>query len=443
VIGFEDLQTMPVLEEHNTFAADFDRAESALTAVGPASLHRLREAAIQRFSALGFPTLEDEDWRFTPIAPLTRTVFRTPTIATANGSAIERSFAGASPRLVFVNGRFVPALSSVGKLPAGMIFAGLNDSLKTHLDKLEPHLARYAEYEDQAFTALNTAFIQDGAFVLVPKNAVLEKPIYCVYVSIAGDEETVSHPRTLIVAEANSQAKIVEAFIGLGQKACFCNAVSELVAAEGANIEYVKLQRESLSAFHVHTLQLQMAKSTHVNSHSINFGGRLVRNQVNAMLDGEGCECTLNGLSIASGEQLVDNHTRIDHARPHCASHELYKSILDGKAHGVFNGRIYVHPDAQKTDAKQTNQTLLLSENAVIDAMPQLEIFADDVKCTHGATVGQLDAESIFYLRSRGIDKDAARALLTYAFANDVVGRINVASLRNGLEKMLIAVDAH
>jgi Fe-S cluster assembly protein SufD len=220
------------------------------------------------------------------------------------------------------------------------------------------------------------------------------------------------------------------------------NAVTELVAAEGANIEYVKLQRESIRAFHVHTLQLQLAKSSKVKSHSINFGGRLVRNEVNAALAGEGCECTLNGLSIATGEQLVDNHTRIEHVKPHCASHELYKSILDGKAHGVFNGQIYVHPDAQKTDAKQTNQTLLLSENAVINAMPQLEIFADDVKCTHGATVGQLDAESIFYLRSRGIDKDAARSLLTYAFANDIVGRIGVEPLREGLEKMLIATDA-
>src|SRR5262249_54392275 len=210
---------------------------------------------------------------------------------------------------------------------------------------------------------------------------------------------------------------------------------------EGANIEYVKFQRESLYAFHVHTLQLQLAKSSNVRSHTVNFGGRLVRNEVNAVLDGEGCECTLNGLSIATREQHVDNHTRIDHAKAHCASHELYKSILDGNAHGVFNGRIYVHPDAQKTDAKQTNQTLLLSENAVIDAMPQLEIFADDVKCTHGATVGQLDAESIFYLRSRGIDKDEARALLTYAFANDIISRIGVEPLRDGLENLLIATN--
>src|SRR5262249_178906 len=256
-------------------------------------------------------------------------------------------------------------------------------------------------------------------------------------------QPTVSYPRTLIVAEDNSQARIVEAFIGAGEEAYFSNAVTEIVAAEGAILDYTKLQRESSKAFHVHSLQLQMARSSSVKSHTVNLGGRLARNEVDAFLDGEGCECTLNGLSLASGEQLVDNHTRIDHAKPHCASHELYKSILDGRAHGVFNGKIYVHPDAQKTDAKQTNQTLLLSEHAVIDAMPQLEIFADDGKCTHGATVGQLDAESIFYLRSRGIDKDAARALLTYAFANDIVGRISVDSLRDGLEKLLIAAEEH
>jgi Fe-S cluster assembly protein SufD len=433
---------MPVLEQQNTFVADFERAEHDLSAIGPVALHRLREAAIQRFVSLGFPTLDDEDWRFTPLAQLTRTRFKSAHPATVDAGVIERlSLAGAGSRLVFVNGRFTPSLSSLDKLPAGVILAGLRDSLKSHLDKLEPHLARYAEYEDQAFTALNTAFIQDGAFVFVPKNAVVEQPIYCIYVSTAGEEVTVSHPRTLIVAEANSQGKIAEAYIGAGQDTYFCNAVTELVAAEGANIEYVKLQRESRKAFHIHTLQLQLAKSSNLKSHSVNLGGRLVRNELNAVLDGEGCECTLNGLSIASDEQLMDNHTRIDHAKPRCASHELYKSILDGNAHGVFNGRIYVHPDAQKTDAKQTNQTLLLSENAVIDAMPQLEIFADDVKCTHGATVGQLDAESIFYLRSRGIDKDAARSLLTYAFANDIVGRVGVESVRDGLEKLLTASD--
>jgi Fe-S cluster assembly protein SufD len=435
---------MPVLQEQNTFVSDFERAERELSAIGPVALHRLREAAIQRFAVLGFPTLDDEDWRFTALAPLTQTTFMAAREGKVDTALIDQlTFSADGPRLVFVNGRFLAAHSSVQNLPAGAVVAGLGEALKSHPDKFDPHLAQYADYQDQAFTALNTAFVQDGPFVFLPKNIVLDRPIYLIHISVGGDAATVTYPRGLIVAGSNTQAKFVEAFAGQGEDVYFTNVVTELVASEGANIEYVKLQRESLHAFHVHTLQLQLAKSSNVKSHTVNFGGRLVRNEVNAVLDGEGCECTLNGLSIVSGEQHVDNHTRIDHAKPHCASHELYKSILDGNAHGVFNGRIYVHPDAQKTDAKQTNQTLLLSENAVIDAMPQLEIFADDVKCTHGATVGQLDSESIFYLRSRGIDKDEARALLTYAFANDIIGRISVEPLRDGLEKLLIAKDEH
>ncbi len=436
---------MPVLEEQNTFVADFEQAEKALAAVGPASLHRVREAALQRFAELGFPTTDQEEWRFTPLAPLTRTAFKAGRAVEVERSLLQRlTFVPANgPCLVFVNGEFAPALSAVQALPKDVVLTNFANAWQHHRERIEAHLAQHADYEGHPFVALNTAFLREGAFLYLPKNAIVEKPIYLVHVSTAPDAATVSHPRTLVVAEHNSQAKIVEAFLGLAEEVYFTNAVTEVVAAEGAILDYTKLQRESKRAFHVHTLQMLLAKSSNVKSHTVNLGGRLVRNEVNAVLDGEGCECTLNGLSLASGEQLVDNHTRIDHAKPHCASHELYKSILDGSAHGVFNGKIYVHPDAQKTDAKQTNQTLLLSENAVIDAMPQLEIFADDVKCTHGATVGQLDAESIFYLRSRGIDKDAARALLTFAFANDIVGRISVDPLREGLEELLIATDEH
>jgi Fe-S cluster assembly protein SufD len=442
---FKDFRTMPVLEEQNTFVSEFEQAERSLSTVGPASVHRLRQAAIQRFSALGFPTLEDEEWRFTPLAPLMHTKFRLGTAVPLDAAVVGHLVLASNigHRLVFANGQYASSQSSAEGLPQGVVVTDLADALKNHRDKIEPHLAQHAEYEDHAFTALNTAFLQDGAFLYLPKNVVLEKPIFLMFVSAAVNEATVSYPRTLIVAEHNSQARIVEAFAGPAGYVYFTNAVTEIITAEGANVEYSKLQQESQRAFHVHTLQMQMAKSSNVKSHTINLGGRLVRNEVNAVLDGEGCECTLNGLSVAAGEQLVDNHTRIDHAKARCASHELYKSILDGKAHGVFNGKIYVHPDAQKTDAKQTNQTLLLSENAVINAMPQLEIFADDVKCTHGATVGQLDAESIFYLRTRGIDREEARALLTYAFANDIVRRISVDSLRDGLESLLIAIDKH
>jgi Fe-S cluster assembly protein SufD len=431
---------MPVLEEQDTFLVDFEQAERSLAAAGPPSLHCLREAAIQRFAALGFPTVEDEDWRFTPLAALTQNAFKLGERASGNAAQAHRHAFAADDghRLVFVNGRFEPGLSALHELRRDVVVGDLASGLKNHRQLVEAHLAKHADYEDHAFTALNTAFIQDGAFVYLPKNVVIDRPIYVVFVSATGKAPTVSYPRTLIIAEHNSQARIVETFVTAAEEVYLTNGVTEIVAAESAILDYAKLQRESKRAFHVHALQIHQEKSSNVKSHTINLGGRLVRNEVNAVLDAEGCECTLNGLSLASGEQLVDNHTRIDHAKPHCVSHELYKSILDGHARGVFNGRIYVHPDAQKTDAKQTNQTLLLSENAMIDAMPQLEIFADDVKCTHGATVGQLDAESIFYLRTRGIDMDAARALLTFAFANDIVGRLAVESLREGLEEWLV-----
>jgi Fe-S cluster assembly protein SufD len=251
----------------------------------------------------------------------------------------------------------------------------------------------------------------------------------------------VAHPRNLIVAGVNSQARIVESYVGPDGDVTFTNAVTEIVAGENSVLDHYKLQRQGRAAFHVATLQIQQQRSSTFSSHFIGLGGRLVRNEVNAVLGGEGCTCTLNGLYAARDEQHMDNRTLIDHALPHCTSHELYKGILDGRAHGVFNGKILVRQDAQKTDAKQTNQTLLLSTDATINTKPQLEIFADDVKCTHGATVGQLDAEAIFYLRSRGIDLQAARSLLTFAFANDIIGRIQVAPLRAQLEEGLLAAQ--
>jgi Fe-S cluster assembly protein SufD len=237
--------------------------------------------------------------------------------------------------------------------------------------------------------------------------------------------------------EANSQVTVVEKFFGLPAP-YFTNAVTEIVLGENANLDHCKIQQEGDAASHLAATQVRQHRSSRFSSHFVSLGGNLVRNEIGVFLDGEGCETTLNGLYMASETQHVDNRTTIDHAKPHCVSHELYKGILDGKAHGVFNGKIYVHQDAQKTDAKQTNQTLLLSDDAVINTKPQLEIFADDVKCTHGATVGQLDDNAIFYLRSRGIDAEAARSLLTFAFANDIIGRIKVESIRAELEKQLL-----
>jgi Fe-S cluster assembly protein SufD len=265
------------------------------------------------------------------------------------------------------------------------------------------------------------------------------EPIQLVFLTTPSAEPAVAHPRTLILAGINSQAAIIETFAALEDGVYFTNGVTEIVLGEGAVLDHTKVQRESKNAFHIATQQVHQARASNITSHSIALGGGLVRNDVNVVLDAEGCECTLNGLYLANGRQHIDNHTRIDHARPHCASHELYKGILDGKAHGVFNGKIYVHQDAQKTDAKQTNKTLLLSEDAVINSKPQLEIYADDVKCTHGATIGQLDEEAVFYLRSRGVGQEEARSLLTYAFANDIISRIKVEPIRAGLEQALLA----
>jgi len=311
-------------------------------------------------------------------------------------------------------------------------------ALSTHRELMGPHLARYANYEEHAFTALNTALMRDGAFVNIPDGKVVEEPIHLLFLSIAGREPTVSHSRNLIVVGKNSQATIVESYVGLGDKVYFTNAVTEIVLGENSVVEHVRLQRESEKAFHISTLQVQQNRSSMFSGHSVSVGGALVRNDVNAVLDGEGVDCTLNGLYLVTGRQHVDNHTRIDHVKPHGTSRELYKGILDDESRGVFNGKVVVWKDAQKTDAKQTNKNMLLSEGAEINSKPQLEILADDVKCTHGTTVGQLEEEQLFYLRSRGLDREIAQGLLTQGFASETIGRIKIEAVRAGLEKILL-----
>jgi Fe-S cluster assembly protein SufD len=367
-------------------------------------IEQIREEARQRFSELGFPTTHDEDWRFTSIAPISRTQF-------------ERCGAGTLP-------------AAASQAAPGVRITKLSES------PVEQYLARYAGYQNNAFVALNTANFEDGLFIHIAKGAVIEEPIELVIQSSANGHPTVSHPRILIVAEPDSQATIIEIYKGQGGT-YLTNSVTEIVAGDHAVIDHYKLQTESAHAFHVATLQVQLGRDTNFRSHSLSFGGALVRNDVNAVLS-EGSECTLNGLYLVAGEQHIDNHTAIDHAKPYAASHELYKGILDGKSSAVFSGKILVRKDAQKTDAKQTNKNLVLSEDAVINTKPELQILADDVRCTHGATIGQLDPEGIFYLQSRGIGLADARNLMIYAFARDIVDRIKVASLREQLEKLLL-----
>jgi Fe-S cluster assembly protein SufD len=434
---------LDVIDIKDHYLEVFSRFEKELEADEDSPMHRLRESAIGRFAELGFPTAHDEEWRFTNIATLTRLSFgRASTSIPKNLTVSELDILTFGNwdchRLVFVNGALARELSDISKT-CGFELKNLREALHQDPRSVETHLAKYADCDDHAFVALNTAFLDDGAFIRIPKNFVVEKPIHLMFVSTAGTEPAMAHPRLLLVAEPNSQATVVESYLSLDSRSAFTNAVTEIVLGENAAIDHYKVERQNRETFHVATLQVQQNRGSCFSSHSITTGGALARNDVNAVLDGEGCECTLNGLYMATDKQLIDNHTRIDHAKPHCTSHELYKGILDGQARGVFNGKIYVHQDAQKTDAKQTNKTLLLSEDAVINTKPQLEIFADDVKCTHGATVGQLAEEAIFYLRSRGIGREDARSLLTFAFANDIIGRIKVEPVRRHLEEMLLA----
>lgn len=424
-----------VLEEKNSYLSDFAEAEPRLASKGAAWLAPIQKAAIKSFTELGFPTLHDEAWRFTNVAPLTKIGFKLAgpgdLASPADGhpgALVFKELAGST--LVFLNGHFAPALSSIHGLPVGVKVMSLAEAIEKERSLVEPHLARHANSADHAFVALNTAFLSDGAFVHIPKGVVVEQPIHLVYVSTAGEEPTVSHPRSLIIAGEASQSTILETYASISPDVYFTNAVTEIIGGENSVIDHYKLQQESEAAYHFSRTQLNLARSANFTSHSLLFGAALTRNEVSARLDGEGIECVVNGLYMTGGSQHVDNHMLIDHAKPHCNSHELFKGILDGKSNGVFSGKIIVRQDAQKTDAKQSNKNLLLSGTASIDTQPQLEIFANDVKCTHGATIGQLDAEAIFYLRARGISEREARGLLTYAFANDIVERVKIAEVK-------------
>ncbi len=403
----------------------------------------LRQAAIDRFAELGFPGPRDEHWKYTRVAPIQKRAFRTPgklCIGLDEDDIGEFLFPGLlGPRLVFVNGRYTPQLSRLGGPQEGVWIASLAKALAEAPEMLEPYLARHADAGAHGFTALNTAFLADGALVHLAPGAVSEEPIHLLYLSTAREGDTVAHPRNLIVAGPNSRAQIIESYASLGEAGYFSNAVTEVVMGENAGLEYYRVQQESHKAFHIATLQVHQSRNSRFTAHAASFGAQLARTDINVLLAAEGAECTLNGLYMIGGRQHVDFHTTVDHAKPHGTSREYFKGILDGHARGVFNGRVHVHPDAQKTDSAQSNNNLLLSRNAEVDSKPELEIYADDVKCSHGATVGQLDEDMLFYLRARGIDAAAARGLLTYGFAQDVIDRMSLAPVRGRLEDVLVS----
>jgi Fe-S cluster assembly protein SufD len=405
----------------------------------PTWLRALRECAFACFYEVGFPTIKDEDWRFTNVNAIAQTPFELARKSAAPDADTLEPFRipGAACQLVFINGQFAPDLSDFGSLPQGVQVGSLAQAIVRSSNALESHLGRYVNVERDAFCALNTAFIEDGAYVYLPRRAVLEAPICLLFISIPGDDPQMTHPRNLIVAEDVTEGSIVEDYVSLGSGVFFSNVVTELVAGEGAVISHYLVEREDRQASNISTLRTQQARSANVSSHSVLLGGGLVRNNVHPVLAGTGGECLINGLFIGSGSQHMDNYMLVEHASPHCSSRQFYNGILDGHSHGVFHGRIIVHKDAQKTDAKQTNRNLLISNDAQIDTKPQLEIYADDVKCTHGATIGQVEENALFYMRSRGIDEASANRLLLLAFANECLERMKCAPVREYLRRVV------
>ncbi len=408
----------------------------------PPWLLAIRRAAFERFRALGFPTRRDEDWHFTSVAPIADADFTALRGVTDRSAALDVPWADLEscvfgqlewPRLVFVNGEFAPTLSSTAGLPSSVRVSRLAEAMASD-GSVRTHLTSLAEFGGNAFAALNTALFTDGAFVHVLAGASLPDPLHVLYISTSEAAKGVSYPRTLVLLDPNARASLVESYVALGDATYFTNAVTELQLAEGAQLTHVRIQRESIRAFHVGLAQARQARDSRLASFSFATGAALSRANIYTSLAGPGAEVNMDGLYLVDGTQHVDHQTRIEHAAPNCASHEVYKGILDGAAHGVFNGKVYVHPVAQKTDGKQTNNNLLLSADAQVDTKPQLEIFADDVKCTHGATVGRLDDVALFYLKSRGLPAEQARTLLTYAFAADVLQRIADPTVREALQ---------
>jgi Fe-S cluster assembly protein SufD len=406
---------------------------------GPRWLQELRDRGASRFSTLGFPTTRDEEWRFTSVSAIASNDFRLAAAGRLGAGELSGFvYTEAAHRVVIVDGHFSTELSRTDNLPPGTRFGSLAAAIAEDGDTVARYLGQLAEFGSRAFPALNTAFLHDGACIQIPDGAVLDGPLQVLFVS-TGDSSAMSHPRLLLIAGERSQSRVIETYVGTGDRGYFTNAVTEVVLGENAIVDHYKVQEDGTQAFHVASMHVHAARNATFSSHSFTLGAKLTRNDVFAVLDGEGAECTLNGLYLADGDRLVDNHTTIDHAKAHCPSHEVYKGILGGKARAVFNGKIIVRPDAQKTDAKQTNRALLLTDDAVINTKPQLEIFADDVKCTHGAAIGQLDEDALFYLQARGLTFFEARDLLIHAFAGEILDRVQVEPLKQALESELYA----
>jgi Fe-S cluster assembly protein SufD len=421
------------------YHAAFERFEDQHRDEAP-WLRKLRREAMAQFLDLGFPTAKAEAWKYTNLRPITQTAW-TPAsgilVRPVAGARIAFARIPGATEVVFVNGRFVPELSSLHNLERGVRVSSLRESASRRPEVFEAAVGKICPIAHGAFVALNTALFPDGVCLEIEPGTVVPAPIHLLFVSAEEDGPALSSPRVLVLAGRQSQATVVETYVGEKRAVAFTNAVTEISVGDAAVMEHYKVQQDGAGGYHVHAIAARQDRASSFTSHNLELGGALARTDIDVLFTAEGSECSLNGLFVGSGSQHLDTHTVIDHAQPHCTSRELYKGILDGKSRGVFHGTIIVRPDAQKTDAMQTNKNLLLSREALVDSTPALEIRADDVKCRHGSTIGQLDAGALFYLQSRGIGEEEARALLTYAFAADLTERIRLVPIRERIEAFL------
>lgn len=420
------------------YLKDLLQGQSQLSASPLERLNQLRSNAVNRVNALNLPTKNDEEWRFTDISPLTKVSFQPVRVASPlQSSDVEHFYLTETvTRLVFIDGIYAPHLSTQiaeTSKNSGVVVSSLAAASSEDLSAIESHLGYHTELQDNIFAALNTAFLHEGALIIVPRNISVETPVHLLF--IATQKEVSSHPRCLLIAEPGSTVTVIEDYVTLQEETYVTNTVAEFVLADSAHVNHIRIQRDSKEAFHMANCSVSLARESRYQSVSVALGARISRYNLNVLLQGEGAECTADGLALISNRQLADTHACIDHIKPHCTSHQLHKCIIDDAAHAVFNGKIIVRPGAQLTNSTQSNRNLLLTSKARIDTKPQLEIFADDVKCAHGATVGQLDNEEIFYLKSRGLSEVTARNLLTYAFGAEVIERIPIASLKFRLEQ--------
>jgi len=430
-------ETSPI----QSYLDQYGRVAPALPGGDLPWLAGLRETALTRFRQQGFPTARVEAWKYTNLRPLEKLAFEpAPTKGGAAGVDLLPTVmpqGQSAHRMVFVDGAFRGDLSSVGTLPKGVVLTSLAEALTTHADLLERHLGRVGVTDASPFQALNTAFIADGLVIHLPKGTTVAEPIEAVFIGTGSDRPTMHHPRILVVAEPNAEATLVEHHVGLGTGTYFSNVVTEIAAGEGARLHHYKVQRESTDAFHLSTVTADLAKDVSYDNFVLIMGARLSRNEIKPVLNGTGVECRLSGAYMVGGQQHCDTTTVIDHAKPQCTSREVYKGVIDDTARAVFQGKIIVRPDAQKTDGYQLNRALLLSDTAEIDSKPELEIYADDVKCSHGATAGELDDDQLFYLRARGIDRESARNLLIAAFLADAIQEVRIDTVRDAFQAMV------